>query len=221
MFSFVLLSPEAVRFTPNSVTGDVMSTALRVIKDRKPGIEAKVRLLVLLVALLGPVAAWAVVNEFLPRDVPSLKRFAVVASTANNQCVTAQLINNDVRRLRAMALLSPCEFNIDNQTQGFFVSRPLQPDGYQIFFAANPSYCLAMEPRARLLVVSACALNNEMLEQLPQLWDIKNGGLSVKSGDKKWCLDTRAKQGFSAIFEPHFSECPEHVPDAFLLRVNR
>lgn len=174
-----------------------------------------------LIAVLLPLAGVAAVNEFLPRDVPQLKRFAVVASTANNQCITAQLINNDVRRLRAVALLSPCEFNIDNLTQGFFISRPLQPDGHQIFFAANPSYCLAMEPKARLLVVSACALNNEMLEQLPQLWDFRSGGLSIRSADKKWCLDTRAKQGFSAIFEPHFIECPDQVPDAFLLRVNR
>ncbi len=174
-----------------------------------------------LVAVLLPLTAYAAVNEFLPREAPSLKRFAVVASTANNQCITAQLINNDVKRLRAAALLSPCEFNIDNLTQGFFISRPLQPDGYQVFFAANPAYCLAMEPRAKLLVVSACALNNEMLDQLPQLWDIKGGGLSLKAEGKKWCLDTRAKQGFSAIFEPHFSECPEQVPDAFLLRVNR
>lgn len=198
-----------------------MDAAKRIGTARGPGQGLKRLLPVLLAVLLAPATLWAASNEFLPRDVPSLKRFAVVASTANNQCVTAQLINNDVRRLRATALLSPCEFNIDNQTQGFFVSRPLQPGGYQIFFAANPSYCLAMEPRAQLLVISACALNNEMLEQLPQLWDIKNGGLSIKNGDKKWCLDTRAKQGFSAIFEPHFSECPEHVPDAFLLRVNR
>jgi hypothetical protein len=177
-------------------------------------------ILAALIALLTPIAGVAAVNEFLPRDVPQLKRFAVVASTANNQCVTAQLINNDVRRLRAVALLSPCEFNIDNLTQGFFISRPL-PDGHQIFFAANPSYCLAMEPKARLLVISACALNNEMLEQLPQLWDFRSGGLSIKAAGQKWCLDTRAKQGFSAIFEPHFIECPEQVPDAFLLRVNR
>lgn len=183
--------------------------------------KGAVALPVLLAALLLPLMAHGTANEFLPRDVPALKRFAVVASTANNQCVTGQLVNNDVRRLRAIALLSPCEFNIDNLTQGFFISRPLQADGYQIFFAANPSYCLAMEPRARLLVISACALNNEMLEQLPQLWDIKNGGLALKSDGKKWCLDTRAKQGFSAIFEPHFSECPEQVPDAFLMRVNR
>lgn len=171
---------------------------------------------------LAAAPAPAAVNEFLPREAPALKRFAIVAGTANNQCFTAQLINNDVRRLRANVLLSPCEFNIDNLTQGFFISRPLQQDAYQIFFAANPSYCLAMEPRAQILVVSACALNTEMLEQLPQLWDIKGGGLSLKSVDgKKWCLDTRAKQGFSAIFEPHFSECPEQIPDAFILRVNR
>jgi hypothetical protein len=172
--------------------------------------------------LLPLTATQAAVNEFLPREAPPLKRFAIVAGTANNQCFTAQLINNDIRRLRANVLLSPCEFNIDNQTQGFFISRPLQQDAYQIFFAANPSYCLAMEPRAQILVVSACALNTEMLEQLPQLWDIKAGGLSLKGKDgKKWCLDTRSKQGFSAIFEPHFSECPEQIPDAFLLRISR
>lgn len=171
---------------------------------------------------LAPRLTWAAVNEFLPREAPALKRFAIVAGTANNQCFTTQLVNNDVKRLRANVLLSPCEFNIDNLTQGFFISRPLMQDAYQIFFAANPSYCLAMEPRAQILVVSACALNTEMLEQLPQLWDIKAGGLSLKAKDgKKWCLDTRARQGFSAIFEPHFSECPEHIPDAFILRVNR
>ena len=174
----------------------------------------------LLALAAAPIAA--AVNEFLPRDAQQLKRFAIVAGTANNQCFTTQLINNDVRRLRANVLLSPCEFNIDNLTQGFFISRPLQQDAYQIFFAANPSYCLAMEPRTQILVASACALNTEMLEQLPQLWDIKGGGLSLKGIDgKKWCLDTRARQGFSAIFEPHFSECPEQIPDAFILRVNR
>ncbi|MEK9971635.1 MAG: hypothetical protein VW600_21060, partial [Ferrovibrio sp.] len=129
------------------------------------------RLAVVLV-LLPCAVALAAVNEFLPREAPPLKRFAIVAATANNQCLTAQLVNNDVRRLKANMLLSPCEFNIDNQTQGFFISRPLQQDAYQIFFAANPSYCLAMEPRAQILVVSACALNTQMLEQLPQLWDI-------------------------------------------------
>ncbi|MFN4163844.1 MAG: hypothetical protein ACK4GK_04675 [Ferrovibrio sp.] len=185
-------------------------------------------ILFLCVTLLATLAvsdsamAQGAVNEFLPRDVPALKRFAIVASTANNQCFTAQLVNNDPKRIRAAALLSPCEFNIDNQSQGFFISRPLQPGGYQVFFAANPAYCLAMEPRSQLLVVSACALNTAMLEQLPQLWDIKGGGLSLRGTDgKKWCLDTRAKQGFSAIFEPHFTECPEQIPDAFLLRVNR
>lgn len=175
-----------------------------------------------LTLLMSATAAFASVNEFLPRNAPALKRFAIVAATANNQCLTTQLVNNDVKRLRANVLLSPCEFNIDNQTQGFFISRPLQQDAYQIFFAANPSYCLAMEPRAQILVASACALNTEMLEQLPQLWDIKGGGLSLRGIDgKKWCLDTRARQGFSAIFEPQFIECPEQIPDAFILRVNR
>lgn len=171
--------------------------------------------------LLCATSALAMVNEFLPRDIPALKRFAIVASTANNQCFTTQLVNNDIKRVRPAVLLSPCEFNVDNQTQGFFVSRSLQ-SGNQIFFAANPAYCLAMEPRSRTLVVSGCALNNEMLEQLPQLWDIKSGGLSLKGADgKKWCLDTKAKAGFSAIFEPAFVECPEVIPDAFILRVNR
>jgi hypothetical protein len=183
---------------------------------------AAVQTAVCAAVVLAPLAGFAAVNEFLPREAPSLKRFAIVAGTANNQCLTTQLINNDIKRLRANVLLSPCEFNIDNLTQGFFISRPLQQNAYQIFFAANPSYCLAMEPRAQILVVSACALNTEMLEQLPQLWDIKGGGLSLKARDgKRWCLDTRAKQGFSAIFEPHFSECPEQIPDAFLLRVSR
>lgn len=160
-------------------------------------------------------------SELLPRDAPPLKRFAIVASTANNQCFTTQLTNNDVKRVRATVLLSPCEFSIDNQTQGFFVSRPLQ-DGYQVFFAANPAYCLGMEPRSKTLVVAGCALNTDMLEQLPQLWDIKSGGLSLRdSQGKKWCLDTKAKQGFSAIFEPTFSDCPQQIPDAFILRVSR
>lgn len=185
-------------------------------------VQAVVAGLAMLAALLPPVAGAAAVNEYLPRDVPTLKRFAVVAGTANNQCLTAQLVNNDIKRLLATVLLSPCEFNIDNQTQGFFISRPLAQNSFQVFFAANPSYCLAMEPRTQLLVVSACALNTEMLERLPQLWDIRAGGLSLRDATgKRWCLDTRAKTGFSAIFEPHFSECPEQVPDAFILRVNR
>lgn len=174
--------------------------------------------------LSGPIrtAQAAGMNEFLPRDVPALKRFAVVATTANNQCITAQLIRNDPKRVVASALLSPCEFSLDNLTQGFFISRPLQDDGYQIFFAANPAYCLAMEPRSRLLVVSGCALDSQMLEDLPQLWDIRGGGLSIKdSKGKKWCLDTQPKKGFSMLFEPHFIECPEVIPDAFILRVNR
>lgn len=171
--------------------------------------------------LLGS-GALAAVNEFLPRHAPSLKRFAIVAGTANNQCLTAQLANEDVDRVRPVVLLSPCEFSIDNQTQGFFISRPLQPNAYQIFFAANPAYCLAMEPRTHMLVVSACALNNQMLDQLPQLWDIKSGGLSIwDSQGKKWCLDTKSKEGFSAIFEPTFIACPPIIPDAFILRVNR
>src|SRR3546814_2486286 len=117
---------------------------------------------------------------------------------------------------------SPCEFSLDNQTQGFFLSRQLQEAGYQIFFAANPAYCLAMEPRSRLLVISGCALDSQMLEDLPQLWDIRGGGLSIKdSKGKKWCLDTQPKPGFSMLFEPHFIECPDVIPDAFILRVNR
>src|SRR3546814_12495625 len=65
------------------------------------------------------------------------------------------------KRVVAAALLSPCEFSLDNLTQGFFISRPLQDNGFQIFFAANPAYCLAMEPRSRLLVISGCALRSE------------------------------------------------------------
>jgi hypothetical protein len=161
-------------------------------------------------------------NEFMPRDVPALKRFAVVATTANNQCLTTQLFRNDPKRVAATVLLSSCEFSLDNLTQGFFISRPLQDNGYQIFFAANPAYCLGMEPRSHLLVVSGCALDSQMLEDLPQLWDVRGGGLSLKDAQgKKWCLDTRAKTGFSMLFEPHFVPCPEEVPDIFLLRVNR
>lgn len=174
-------------------------------------------------ALPGPVriATAAGTNEFLPRDVPTLKRFAVVASTANSQCLTTQLIGNDPKRVVATVLLQPCEFSMDNQTQGFFISRPLEDNGYQIYFAANPAYCLAMEPHARLLVVSACALDNQMLAELPQLWDIRGGGLSLKDAQgKKWCLDTQAKQGFSMLFQPRFIECPEDIPDTFIMRVN-
>lgn len=199
-----------------------MRDQLRRSGDRPAWLRRLALRLAVVLVLLPCAVALAAVNEFLPREAPPLKRFAIVAATANNQCLTAQLVNNDVRRLKANMLLSPCEFNIDNQTQGFFISRPLQQDAYQIFFAANPSYCLAMEPRAQILVVSACALNTQMLEQLPQLWEIKAGGLSLKGIDgKKWCLDTRARQGFSAIFEPLFIECPEHIPDAFIIRVSR
>ena len=175
-------------------------------------------------ALPGPVriATAAGTNEFLPRDVPTLKRFAVVASTANSQCLTTQLIGNDPKRVVATVLLQPCEFSMDNQTQGFFISRPLEDNGYQIYFAANPAYCLAMEPRSRLLVVSGCALDSQMLAELPQLWDIRSGGLALTdSAGKKWCLDTRRKPGFSMLFEPHFIECAEDIPDTFILRVSR
>ena len=172
-------------------------------------------------AAIGPAAA-AGTNEFLPRDVPTLKRFSVVASTANNQCLTTQLVNNDPKRVVAMVLLQPCEFSLDNLTQGFFISRPLQDNGYQIYFAANPAYCLAMEPRSKLLVVSGCALDSQMLAELPQLWDIRGGGLALTdSAGKKWCLDTRRKPGFSMLFEPHFIECAEDIPDTFILRVSR
>lgn len=178
--------------------------------------------LVLLLPAAMPGARAASMNEFLPRDVPVLKRFSVVASTANNQCLTTQLVRNDPKRVLAAVLLQPCEFSLDNQTQGFFISRPLVERGFQIFFAANPAYCMAMEPRSRLLVVSGCALNNQMLDELPQLWDIRGGGLSLRDTQgKRWCLDTRAKQGFSMLFEPHFIECPDIIPDAFILRVNR
>lgn len=190
-------------------------------------LAAVAALLVALLALPGlpgtiPPAAAAGPNEFLPRDVPVLKRFSVVASTANNQCLTAQLVNNNPKRVIATALLQPCEFNLDNQTQGFFISRPLQDSGYQVFFAANPAYCLAMEPHSKLLVISGCALDNQMLQELPQLWDIRGGGLSLKdSTGKKWCLDTQRRQGFSMLFEPHFIECAEDIPDTFILRVSR
>jgi hypothetical protein len=211
MYSFVLLRPPG----PDRYTGS----------REQPGsgrIRTMNRLIpCLLVFGLMAAPALARVSELLPREAPALKRFAIVASTANNQCFTTQLINNDVQRIAATVLLSPCEFSIDNQTQGFFISRPLQ-DGYQIFFAANPAYCLAMEPRSKSLVVSGCALNQEMLEQLPQLWDVKSGGLSLRDNQRqKWCLDTKAKQGFSAIFEPAFIECPAQIPDAFILRVSR
>lgn len=199
---------------------------------KKAGESSGLRRLVAALALLAfglllpampPGAARAAgANEFLPRDVPALKRFAVVASTANNQCLTTQLIRNDPKRVVATVLLSPCEFSLDNQTQGFFISRPLQDNAYQIFFAANPSYCLAMEPRSKLLVVSGCALDSQMLEELPQLWDVRGGGLSLKDAQgKKWCLDTQSKPGFSMLFEPRFIECPEIVPDTFILRVSR
>lgn len=187
---------------------------------RRPAVAAM--LLVLLLLGMAYPAHAAGMNEFLPRDVPTLKRFSVVASTANNQCLTTQLINNDPKRVVATVLLQPCEFNLDNQTQGFFISRPLQDNGYQIFFAANPAYCMAMEPRSKLLVVSGCALDNQMLADLPQLWDIRGGGLSLKDAQgKKWCLDTQRKQGFSMLFEPRFIACADDIPDTFILRVNR
>jgi hypothetical protein len=191
---------------------------------RRRLVAAVALLAALLPALPGIVAPAAAAgpNEYLPRDVPVLKRFSMVASTANNQCLTTQLINNDPKRVVATVLLQPCEFSLDNQTQGFFISRPLEDNGYQIFFAANPAYCMAMEPRSKLLVVSGCALDNQMLQDLPQLWDMRGGGLSLKdSAGKRWCLDTKAKTGFSMLFEPQFIECPEIVPDTFILRVNR
>ncbi|HEX6959561.1 MAG TPA: hypothetical protein VF194_16370 [Ferrovibrio sp.] len=170
---------------------------------------------------MAGLTASARADEFLPRDIPALKRFSIVAGTANNQCLTAQLIRDDVKRVRPMVLLSACEFSIENQTQGFFISRPLQ-GGYQIFFAANPAYCLAMEPQSHMLVISACAVDTAMLRQLPQLWDLKSGGLSLRDSDgTKWCLDTRNKQGLSAVFEPFLAACPTINPDAFILRVNR
>jgi len=161
------------------------------------------------------------VNEFLPRQAPVLKRFSSVASTANNQCLTAQPTGTDITRLRPDVLLSPCEFSIDNQTQGFFISRTIR-ERNQIFFAANPAYCLAMDPRNRRLVTVACGLNAEMFTSNPQFFELRRGGLSLDTDSgERWCLDTRAREGFSQLFEPFFVACPGQIGEAFMLRVNR
>ncbi len=181
----------------------------------------------LLIALLllgpaRPALAQLGMNEFLPRQAPVLKRFSVVAITANNQCLTVQPgAGNDVTRLRPDVLLSSCEFSIDNQTQGYFISRTIR-ERNQIFFAANPAYCLAMDPRNQRLVAVACGVNAEMFAANPQFFDLRRGGLSLdtESGER-WCLDTRAREGFSQLFEPYFIPCPGQIGEAFMLRVNR
>ncbi len=181
----------------------------------------------LLIALLllgpaRPALAQLGMNEFLPRQAPVLKRFSVVAITANNQCLTVQPgAGNDVTRLRPDVLLSSCEFSIDNQTQGYFISRTIR-ERNQIFFAANPAYCLAMDPRNQRLVAVACGVNAEMFAASPQFFDLRRGGLSLdtESGER-WCLDTRAREGFSQLFEPYFIPCPGQIGEAFMLRVNR
>jgi len=186
-------------------------------------------LLLLLPALAGVVTllpaprAWAQigVNEFLPRRAPVLKRFSMVAITANNQCLTAQLAGADVSRLRPGILLSHCEFSIDSQTQGFFIGRATR-ERNQIYFAANPSYCLAMDTGTRNLITIPCALTTDMMRTYPQFFDLARGGLSLDDENgQRWCLDTRAREGFSQVFEPFFVPCPEQIPDGFLLRMNR
>lgn len=157
------------------------------------------------------------VNEFLPRQAPVLKRFSIVAITANNQCFTVQIINSDVTRLRPDVLLGPCEFSIDNQSQGFFISRSIR-ERNQIFFAANPAYCLAMDRRSRKLVAVACGMNADMYRDHPQFFDLRRGGIALEEGSERWCLDTRAREGFSQIFEPFFITCPDQIGDGFLLR---
>lgn len=183
-------------------------------------------LLLLLPALAGPAVispaqAQIGVNEYLPRRAPVLKRFAVVAITANNQCLTAQLAGADVSRLRPDILLGPCEFSIDSQTQGFFIGRATR-ERNQIYFAANPSYCMAMETGNRRLIAIPCALSTDMMRTYPQFFDLARGGLSLDDENgQRWCLDTRAREGFSQVFEPFFAPCPDQIPDGFLLRVNR
>lgn len=177
--------------------------------------------LLLLQATLPQATAQIGVNEFLPRQAPVLKRFSIVAITANNQCFTAQLAAQDVSRLRPDVLLGPCEFSIDNQTQGFFISRSIR-ERNQIFFAANPAYCLAMDPRSRRLVAVACGVSADMFKEYPQFFDLRRGGLSLDdSASERWCLDTRAREGFSQLFEPFFVPCPQQVGEGFLIRATR
>lgn len=196
---------------------------IRTLLPAVAGLLILANLLVLLPALLAPRAALAQigVNEYLPRRAPVLKRFSVVAITANNQCLTAQLAGTDVSRLRPEILLGPCEFSIDNQTQGYFIGRASR-ERNQIYFAANPAYCLAMDPGNRRLVAVPCGITTEMLRSYPQYFDLQRGGLSLDDGDgQRWCLDTRAREGFSQVFEPYFMPCPGQIGDGFLLRINR
>ncbi len=189
------------------------------LRNRRLGLAA---LLPLPLLIAAPAVAQLGMNEFLPRLAPVLKRFSVVANTANNQCLTVQLgPNDDVTRLRPDVLLNPCEFSIDNQSQGYFIGRATR-ERNQIYFAANPAYCLAMEPRNQRLVVVACGVNTEMFTANPQYFDLRGGGIAVVTeGGERWCLDTRAREGFSQLFEPFFIPCPAQIGEAFLLRVNR
>jgi hypothetical protein len=182
---------------------------------------ALLAVLPLLAAAIPAARAQIGINEFLPRQAPALKRFSVVASTANNQCLTVQPTGSDITRLRPDVLLSPCEFSIDNQTQGFFITRTVR-ERNQIFFAANPAYCLAMDPRNRRLVAVACGVNAEMFAANPQHFELRRGGLAVVTDSgEAWCVDTRAREGFSQLFEPYFMPCPSQIGEAFMMRVNR
>lgn len=192
-----------------------------------PGFARRRCLSILLLAGLAglfapPAPAQIGVNEFLPRQAPVLKRFSVVAITANNQCLTVQLPTGDVNRPRPEVLLSPCEFGIDNVSQGYFISRSSR-ERNQVFFAANPAYCLAMDPRNRRLVVIGCGMNAEMFRDYPQFFDLRRGGFTLADSEgKDWCLDTRAREGFSQLFEPFFGACPEGgIAEGFLIRINR
>jgi hypothetical protein len=195
---------------------------------RRPVRLPSPKIAVVALGLILGLSMWAAaalaqmgVNEFLPRQAPVLKRFSIVASTANNQCLTAQPQGADITRLRPDVLLSPCEFSIDNQTQGFFISRTIR-ERNQIFFAANPAYCLAMDPRNRRLVSVACGMNADMFTSNPQFFELRRGGLSLDTDSgERWCLDTRAREGFSQLFEPFFVACPGQIGEAFMLRVNR
>ncbi|MBX3455718.1 hypothetical protein [Ferrovibrio sp.] len=186
-----------------------------------PGLAAPALLMAPALLIPAPALAQIGVNEYLPRRAPVLKRFSVVAITANNQCLTAQLAGPDISRLRPEILLSPCEFSIDSQTQGFFIGRATR-ERNQLYFAANPAYCLAMDPGNRRLVTVPCAVNAEMMRSYPQFFDLQRGGLSLDDDSgQRWCLDTRAREGFSQVFEPYFISCPGQNADGFLLRVNR
>lgn len=208
-----------------AATPDPMRDGASVARPRpapgKPWVFAMACLVLLLLAAARPAVAQIGVNEFLPRHAPILKRFSIVATIANNQCLTVQLASTDLSRLRPDVLLGPCEFSIDNQVQGFFISRTVREKN-QIFFAANPAYCLAMDPRNRRLLVVACGMSNEMFREFPQFWDLRRGGLSLDDTDgRAWCLDSRAREGFSQIFEPYFIPCETTIADSFLIRINR